>query len=181
MPARVIDTEFSANSGAGNVFTLMKKLLLVLVIFLFAMPAHSQVSYVVKVNGVGLGTSYTEAIRNLGKPSKNVISDGDECIGGKLRTLTYPGLKLEFHQDGKGTFYVGSFEVTSARWEVSGVKIGLAGPAIKRKFGKAEPGDSDVKGETVWMYGLTDEDGPGNLNFYFRNGKLVRISTFYIC
>lgn len=166
----------------------MKKLL-PLVIVLFALTAYSQqrsASTLVKINGVGLGASYAEVIKKFGKPSKDVTGEGDECIGGKLRTLTYPGLVFELHQenDDPKKFYVGNIEVTSPRWDVSGVKVGMSTAAIRRKFGKAELGRDGGDGpqsETYLSYGITEEDGPGNLNFDVRKGRVVRIRTFYIC
>ena len=162
------------------------KILLPLVVLLFALTAHAQqrpASTLVKINGVGLGASYAEVIKKIGKPSKDVTGEGDECVGGKLRTLTYPGLVFEFHQenDNPKKFYVGNFEVTSARWDVSGVKVGTASSVIKRKFGSPAINDGDRPGEKTWIYSLTEEDGPGHLNFDVRKGLVVRISTFYIC
>jgi hypothetical protein len=166
-------------------YYIFMKTLLPFLIFLCALTAytqdHQKAVKSVTVNGVGLGDSYTQAVRKLGKPLKNIISEGDECIGGKLRKLSYSGLTLEFHQDSEGKFYVGSFEVSSPRWNVSGVGVGTASAAIRRKYGKTDPQEGDSRGEVLWLYGLTEDEGPGNLNFYFRKGKLVRISTFYVC
>lgn len=163
----------------------MKKLL-PLVILLFALAGYAQEGraskYAVKINGVGLGDSYEQVIKKFGKPSKNMIEEGDECVGGKLRRLTYPGLVFELHQENEKPtkFYVGNLEVTSARWDVSGVKVGMTASAIKRKFGKAEI-VRDTDRSSYLSYDLTDEEGPGLLNFYIRGGRVTRISTFYIC
>jgi hypothetical protein len=176
---------FCANSSAGDVFTIMKKLMLTLVILLFALSAHSQARYnakngLLKINGVGLGASYAEVIKRLGKPTRIVNGDADECVGGKQRTVHYPGLKFVMHEDGENNFFVSIFEVTSARWNLSGAKIGMTTAAIKRRFGKADASVVEShNGLPTWYYEFPDVE-PGNTHFTFRKGKLVSISSLYL-
>ena len=163
----------------------MKRLLLVLVILVFAMSAHSQARHnakngLMKINGVGLGATYAEVVKKLGKPDKVVNGDADECIGGKMRTVHYPGLKFELYEGEPGKFSVGTFEVTSARWNVSGAKVGMSQAAIKKIFGKADASVVEShSGLPTWYYHFPDEE-PGNSNFEFRKGKLVNISSLYL-
>lgn len=158
----------------------MRIFLIAVLVSLFTVAAHGQGSgekYLLKVNGIGLGSYYAQVIRTFGKPLKETTGDGNECIGGKMRKLEYPGMTFELHQEFGKTkrFYVGSFEVTSARWNVSGLKAGSTAAAVKRKFGKAaEEGRS-------WLYEIAETEGPGSVNIYFRNGKVVRFETSYIC
>lgn len=165
----------------------MKKLL-PLFILIFALSAYSQsrnsAIYAVKINGAGLGTPHTTVKKKLGKPVTDVLGDAGECFASKMRTYTYSGLTLELHEetsDIPDRFYIANMSVTSARWTVSGVRVGSTTAAIRRKFGKGTVSKGDAPGETVLAYHLTETEGPGNLNFYIRKGKVVRIETFYIC
>ena len=155
--------------------------LLFSVVLLFTVNAFSQFSSPeIKVNGVGLGASYREVVRRLGKPSRDYTVEADECVGGKSRYLVYHGLTVEMHPRSSNpmAFYVGRIEVSSARWNVSGVRIGASPASIRKKFGSSELRNGDKKGEKFLPYFI---NAPGNLYFHFRRGMLVRIETFYIC
>jgi hypothetical protein len=164
----------------------MTKLLLLLAVLLLALSsAHSQTGAPAKkgltVNGVGLGATYKEVVRKLGKPVRTLGGKADECIGGKKLSLHYAGLKLELFEEGKNRFTVGSFDVTGTKWSISGVKVGASETAIRQRFGKSDTGGPDEDtGQPVWYYEIDEESGPGNSNFYFRNGKVVRISSYYL-
>lgn len=135
-----------------------------------------------KVNGLALGATYAATVKAFGKPARDVTSRRiDECIGSRTRTLTYPGLKVELVEGERHAFTVFGFEVTSARWDVSGVKIGDSSTTIQRRFGTTgRTIDKDSNGST-WFYEMTDEN-PGGSNFYFRNGKLIKVNTgFEMC
>jgi hypothetical protein len=165
----------------------MKRLLLLLVILISAISAHSQTlsdaAGGLKVNGVGLGATYKEVIRKLGKPVKVTTATEGPCVEGKQRTVHYPGLTLELFEEDANKFIVGEFEVTSAKWSVSGAKVGMNGQAISRRFGKAEIGEADsYTGGPIWYYEIDDEAGLGNSSFFFREGRVVRIySAFMMC
>ena len=162
--------------------TMRTPVFLFSIVLLFTVSVFSQLPRPeIKVNGVGLGVSYREVIRRLGKPSRDYTVEADECVGGKSRYLVYKGLTVEMHPRRSGNpndFYVGELEVTSARWNVSVVRMGASLAAIRKKFGPSELRNSDKKGEKVLYYFL---NAPGNLYFHFRRGKLVRIETYYIC
>jgi hypothetical protein len=92
--------------------------------------------------------------------------------------LTYPGLSFELIEETKGkNFTVISFEVTSVKYDVSGIKIGDMQIAVTRRFGTRSSEDS-IKGEKIWMYEMSDKN-PGSSNFYFRGGKIVKIQAGY--
>jgi hypothetical protein len=135
-----------------------------------------------KVNGLALGATYAATVKAFGKPLRDVTSRRiDECIGSRTRTLTYPGLKVELVEGERNAFTVFGFEVTSAKWDVSGIKIGDPSAVIQKRFGTTgRTVDKDRNGP-IWFYEMTDEN-PGGSNFYFRNGKLIKVNTgFEMC
>src|SRR5438270_8764232 len=86
-----------------------------------------------KVNGVGLGAKYAEVVRKLGKPARDITNKKmDECIGSKIRTLTYPGLKIQLDDSGTG-YEVFFFEIISSKWDASGAKIGNAENSVQKR------------------------------------------------
>jgi hypothetical protein len=164
----------------------MKILLLVVMLLLALSSAHSQNGRSPKetltINGIGLGSTQSEIVRKFGKPTRIVTKDAGECIGGKMRTLYYPGLKFMLYDDDPGKYTVGEFSVTGAKWSVSGAKIGMSTSAVKKMFGKANESvvESD-SGLPTWYYSFPD-DNPGSANFSFKKGKVVEIFTgFLMC
>jgi hypothetical protein len=161
----------------------MKNLLFFLVLFCGAGPVFSQtpINAGLKVNGVALGATREEVIKKLGKPVSQSKRKADECVGGTEITLNYPGLKLQLWDDPENPkkFTVGFFEVTSAKWNASGSRVGDASAAVKKTFGTASSKDSDG-GRSVWYYEMNEEDGPGTSNFEFRGGKVVKITTAWL-
>jgi hypothetical protein len=159
------------------------KFLILAAILLIAAPALAQVSLKegLKVNDIALGTKYTDVVRKLGKPTRDVTNKKiDECMGSHVRTLTYPGLTIELDDGGVG-FTVFSFEVTSAKYDVSGVRVGTAADAIQKRFGTKGRTVEKNKAELTWYYEMSDES-PGSSNFRFRGGKLVKVvSTYMMC
>jgi hypothetical protein len=147
-------------------------------ILLLSASAYAQVSLLdgPKVNGLGLGASYKQVIAKFGKPTADKINKVDECIGDRTRTLKYPGMLIELDEHSR-TFHVYSFEITSPKYDVWGVKIGDAQATVQNRFGTRKrtvenPGPR-------WFYDMTDES-PGSTNFYFRSGKLVKIQATYM-
>jgi len=73
-----------------------------------------------KINGVGIGTSESIALKKLGKPLQTQKGEFDECGGGFQRTLRYSGLEVELLSNDKGRdFSVISIDVTSSEWLVA--------------------------------------------------------------
>jgi hypothetical protein len=101
----------------------------------------------------------------------------DECIGDRTRVVNYPGLEFELAES-DGTFTVYAFEVTSPKYNVSGVKVGDTPAAVQKRFGSMRRTVERVKTGPHWFYDMTDEN-PGGTSFYFRNGRLFSISTTY--
>src|SRR5207237_10363476 len=102
----------------------MKRLLLFI---LFAFPVAATAQAVnLKVKNVGIGTSYSDALKQLGKPLSKKKGGSYPCDGGPMITLRYAGLivKLLESNNNKRNFFVGSVELNSRKWTSSGIKIG---------------------------------------------------------
>ena len=158
----------------------MKKLL-TLFLLVFAGSAYSQSSLPEgpKVNGIGLGAKYAEVVRKLGKPTREVTNRNvDECIGSRIRTLYYPGLKLEFFDETRNVYTVFSAEITSPKWQISGTKIGDASASVQKLFGTNGRTTAKEGAEVIWYYDM-NEDAPGSSNFHFRNGRLIKVVFGY--
>lgn len=163
----------------------MKHLILLIVLFC-SIPAYPQQteakSLLLSVNGVALGTSHKSVLKKLGKPASDVIGEINECNDSRSREMSYPGLRLTLYEEktGSGIFYVGEFEVTSRRWNVSGVKIGANTSTIAKRFGKALSDETERgTAERTWFYEIPERVGPGMINFDFRKGRLVRVYAGY--
>ena len=159
----------------------MKLLYPLILIAALYMPGLSQNSIRegLKVNGVALGAKYAEVIKKLGKPTRDVTNPKmDECIGAHIRTINYPGLKLELSDDGNKAFTVFSFEVTSPNWNVSGANVGNEQAEIQKLFGMKGRTVQKEKAGPQWLYEMTDES-PGSSNFFFKAGKVVKIQSGY--
>ncbi len=157
------------------------KTIAVLAALIFAIPAFSQTSLESgpKVNGLALGATRAEVIKKIGKPTRETKNKADECVGGTEMTLHYPGLKFSLWDDAHGKFSVGAFEVNSAKWDVSGARVGLSSSAIKKLFGTRFTAETN-SGKTIWYYDMDEEKSPGNTNFTFRNGRLVNIFSMWL-
>src|SRR5215212_2143354 len=102
----------------------MTKLLPVL-IFIMAASGYAQSSLPdgPKVNGLGLSAKYSEVVKKFGKPTRQINDRKvDECMGSRVRTLYYPGLKVELFDQARNEYIVFAFEITSPKWAVSGTQ-----------------------------------------------------------
>ncbi|HMQ03546.1 MAG TPA: hypothetical protein PKD26_06495 [Pyrinomonadaceae bacterium] len=136
-----------------------------------------------KINGIGLGARREQVVAKFGKPLAETKKKADECVGGTEVTLQYPGLKFRLWDDPDNpkSFTVGWFEVRSARWNVSGAKIGDTTVAVRNLFGVRTTQQTIRKtGSVTWFYEMDEEVSPGTTNFTFRNGKLVGITTLWL-
>ena len=162
----------------------MKRLLLVasLAFAAVGVSAQSSLPKGLTVNGVALDAKYAEVTWKLGKPTRVVTTPKiDECIGARIRTVSYPGLKIEMAEgETKDDFHVFSFEITSAKWDVSGINVGDLSTTVQKRFGAR--GRTVEKTPTLgWFYDMSEES-PGTSSFYFKAGKVVKIiSTFEMC
>lgn len=136
-----------------------------------------------RFNGVGLGSTYGQVVKALGKPSRETKPKKEECIGGREKSANYAGASFSF-MDGdsadRKTFKVVSFEVTSPNYSVSGIKVGDSQLTVRRVLGsKFTSSAGDVAGTTDWTYEISDEEGPGWTTVTFKKGKVVSISSSY--
>lgn len=136
-----------------------------------------------RLNGVGLGSTHSEVVKALGKPVKETKPVREECTGGREKSAIYRGASFQFmdgdSEDGK-TFEVVSFEVTSAAYSVSGIRVGDTQFTVRRVLGTKFTRDTgDSPGTTVWTFEIGEKDGPGFTNVTFRKGKVVSISSAY--
>jgi hypothetical protein len=137
-----------------------------------------------KINGIiGLDSTYAQMINAFGKPAHETRPQHEECTGGNEKTVKYAGLEFYF-MDGttmKGkTYRVMSFDVSSPKYTVSGIKLGDTEGAVRTKFGKRFTVEKDAaKGETYWNYEIGEKDGPGQTTVTLKNGKVTAISSSY--
>lgn len=131
-----------------------------------------------KVNGlIGLTSTQAQVVKAFGRPAKDGKSKFAACIGGNEKKVDYAGLGLYFAdtRDGK-TFELASFTVTSAKWVVSGVKVGDSQAVVKAKFGTKYTVDR-VAGSLNISWGYDDADIATTV--VFKKGKVVEISSGY--
>lgn len=157
----------------------------VLIILLLAGTASAQTSLKEgpKVNGLGLGDRREDILRWMGKPASQSKKKADECVGGTELTLRYPGLVFSLWDDPRDPkkFTVGAFEVTSARWDVSGSKVGQNYAAIRKLFGtRGFEGKEDRTRLPFWSYEMDEEKSPGTTTFVFRGGRLVKVTAMWM-
>lgn len=134
------------------------------------------------INNLALGATRQEVIKKFGEPDSESRRKADECVGGTELTIRYPGLILWLWDDPEDpkNFTVGMFEVTSAKWNVSGVRVGQTSSFIKGQFGIRDFEDNEEKNQTSWSYGMDEEKSPGTTTFFFRNGKVTKISAAWL-
>lgn len=162
----------------------MKALFILLITVLFVVASFAQTSLRAgpKINGLALGATREEVIRKLGKPTSESKKDAGECVGGIEMTLTYPGLKISLWDDSENPkkFTAGMFEVTSAKWNVSGARIGQTRAEVKKLFGTRSFEGSGDDGLPFWGYEMAEDSGPGTTSFTFRRGKLSSIQAAWL-
>lgn len=131
-----------------------------------------------RFNGVGLDSTYGQVVKALGKPSSETKPRREECIGGREKTVKYPGASFLFMDSGTKTFKAMSFEVTSPKYVVSGIKVGDTQLTVRRVLGNSFTTET-VAGATTWAFEITDDDGPGWTHVTFKKGKVVSIASGY--
>ncbi|HLA96605.1 MAG TPA: hypothetical protein VK612_12855 [Pyrinomonadaceae bacterium] len=135
----------------------------------------------VKVRGVGLNSTYAQVVKALGRPVKDGKPTEEGCIGAHEKNVEFAGASFYFmdgdSKNGK-TFEAKAFDVTSAKYVVSGVKVGDAEAVVRRVFGRKYTVKTD-DGVKSWSYEMDPHLGPGWTTFEFKNGKIVKISSSY--
>lgn len=165
---------------------LESSFLFVAAIALIAASAYSQRvdPARVKINNlVGLDSTYAAVLKVLGKPRKETRPVKEECTGGHEKTVDFDGLSFYFMDGanpGKKGYRVMSFDVTTPRVNVSGVKLGDDEATVRRRFGKPKSVDTDkATGETTWVYEIGEQQGPGQTSVAFKKGRVTAISSAY--
>lgn len=156
--------------------------LMLIGLFVFTASAQKFPQADLIVNGVGNGTPYATFIKKFGKP-KSETELGETC-GGFSKTLSYDGLDVEMIGDENGKKQIVlNITITSAKWITDkGVKIGDNYKTVLAKYGKTKyedafdesQGEKVFTGEKSLMY-VMKTNGPGRVNFYFKNDRLIRI------
>lgn len=157
-------------------------------VVLFAASAYSQTVNPAKIKfkGIGLDSTYAQVVKALGKPESEEPAKEEGCIGGREKSIKYPGISF-YMMDGDSkdqkTFEVKAFELTAPGILVSGIKIGDTPATVQRRFGRKYTVDNDREaGQITWLYAMNDRDGPGTTRVVFKNGKVFMIaSDFLVC
>lgn len=131
-----------------------------------------------KINGVGLDSTYLSVINRLGKPlqKKHEKTSAELACSGadeKHLTLFYADLEVKLLGVGKSDrMAVVEIEVKSNTWNASGIKIGADIKDVKAKFG--EPYEENKSSNKSILY-YVSKGNSGFVNFEFLNNKLVKI------
>lgn len=134
-----------------------------------------------KVNGVGLDSTFAQVTKALGKPKKDGKAKREECIGGREKQAEWEGATFYF-MDGdsrnKKTFEVRSFEITSPKYSVSGIKVGDTEHNVRRRLGTNFTRTDDPEtGADIWSYEFPASGDPGLTTIYISRGKVVKIAS----
>ena len=153
-----------------NFYIYMKRFLFFASLVLLISPIVSSAQTIdFKVRGVGLGTSYKEVLRRLGKPMSNKKGGTNSC-GGEMQVLRYSGLTITLDENEDKQNAVIFIEVASPKWKInSGGSVGASLKSVLAKFG--QPDTTKIKSG---LNALVYLDGDGSVTFYFRNKKLVK-------
>lgn len=124
-----------------------------------------------RIGGVDIGSRHREVIKALGQPIRSVRGRYHEGSSEHELTLKYDGLSIDL-------LYVPdrvvvAFQVTSPKWNVSGIRVGDYENVLKPKFGEALYGpveDPDVKGGYIYA-----SEAGVYLTIKVRDGKIVEI------
>jgi len=137
-----------------------------------------------KINGIGLDSTFAQVTKALGKPTKDGKATKEGCIGGREKTVDFDGASFYF-MDGdstnRKTFEVKSFSVTSSKYSVSGIKVGDTEYNVRRRLGtKFTKTKDDETGADVWSYEFPESEDPGFTTIYISRGKVTKISSAHM-
>lgn len=123
-----------------------------------------------EVNGIAIGSTYDELIVKFGKP-ESIKTGGTNPCGGEKTVISYEGIVFHLDKVESDPAIVVLIEITSPNWTIApGINTGLTIAEVRAKMGR----QGQLKnGNGVER--LTYGDGDGLLEFYFYEGKLVRI------
>ncbi|MBX7172769.1 MAG: hypothetical protein K1X72_17495 [Pyrinomonadaceae bacterium] len=144
--------------------------ILILFLLISVQTILSQQTYEPKVNGIGVGTTYSTILKKLGKPL--LVKKGGEypCDSGRITIIRYSGLRLNLIKSfASNKLIVASMEVTLPKWSVSGIRIGAKLKDVKAKL------TGNIRRENSFdILGGVVKDG--YRDFYFQNKRLVKMT-----
>ena len=128
------------------------------------------------VNGITLNDSLAKVQQQLGKPSRQTMTEPNECNDGKAdMQLHYSGMVVTLSKDAKNQFLVSSIDINAPSRLVSGVRIGDSAAQVKRVFGSGETSNN------VMVYDFAPQSGQ-TYEFTLRGGKVSHIKfNSYMC
>lgn len=134
-----------------------------------------------KINGIGLYSTFAQVTKALGKPVKNNKPTPEGCIGGREKNVEYDGASFYFmdgdSKDGK-TFEVKGFNLTSLKYVVSGIKVGDTEHNVRRRLGtRFTKSDDPETGADIWTYEFPESGDPGWTTIYISRGKVTQIAS----
>lgn len=157
----------------------MKYLFSFMLVGLFAFTATAQKSKEVEliVGGIKSETAYSAIVKKFGKPQAEEDTGLNECTQGYGKKLVYDGLEINVERgENDNNYTLLDMKITSSKWLTDkGIKIGATPNQVTAKYGKTkyENVPDDSTGEKWLLYEM--KNGPGSVNFYFKNDRLVRI------
>ncbi len=163
----------------------MKYLFSFMLIGLFAISAMAQKPPTIElvVKGIKSETDYPTIVQKLGKPKSEDDTGLNECTQGTGKSLSYEGLEITVEKgENDRTYKLLDMKITSSKWLTDkGIKIGATPQQVIAKYGKTEYEDAFERpteekvftGEKWLVYEM--KNGPGDVTFYFKNDRLVRI------
>ena len=134
-----------------------------------------------KINGIGLDSTLAQVTKALGKPTKDGKATKEGCIGGREKTVEFDGASF-YLMDGdsknRKTFEVKGFTITSAKFSVSGIKVGDTEHNVRRRLGtKFTKSDDPETGADIWTYTFPESGDPGETSIYITRGKVTKITS----
>lgn len=114
----------------------------------------------ISVGGINIDSKHSQVVRAFGKPVKKKIESVEGDAWSQM-ILEYPGMTVSLVSDQDGrNFSVNWIEVTSPKWNVTGLKIGDPAEAVTQKFGRP----------------IVTEDGSGLSYSHVNNDGFVEFS-----
>jgi hypothetical protein len=133
-------------------------------IFLFTVSGSNAQVINPRINSLDIGAKYRAIVKKFGRP----ISDrrgGEVPCGGAMRSLRYNGLILSLEVGDANPLGLYKVEVTSPKWTVSGLRIGVSRREVISKFGRGP-------------YFIKD----GYARFHYKRNKLIKMEwEFNFC
>jgi len=122
------------------------------------------------VSGIAIGSTFTEVVGQFGRPNL-IKKGGTNPCGGNKSIFRYSGIVFTLDEDESKRNIVVVIEITSPKWKIApGIRTGFTVAEVRAKMGRLGNMVNEKRSELL-EYG----DGDGYINFYFTDGKLVKI------